>query len=48
MIQGETAVELSEFLMANDDQQRFLFDEPNVSHILFVLPLIRTRKRPKQ
>jgi hypothetical protein len=48
MIQSETAQELSEFLMANDDQQRTLFDEPKVSAYNIVLLLIRTRKKPKQ
>lgn len=47
MIQPETAQELSEFLMANDEQQRNLFDEPSVSNSI-VLSLFRTRKKPKQ
>ena len=34
MIQPETADNVAEFLMANDEQQRHLFDEPNVSSIL--------------
>jgi hypothetical protein len=32
MIQEETSQAVSEFLNANDDQQRHLFDEPNVSN----------------
>jgi len=34
MIQEETSQAVSEFLNANDDQQRHLFDEPVVSSCL--------------
>lgn len=45
MIQPETSESIGEFLMANDDQQRHLFDEPNVSNTFFINILIQNKKK---
>lgn len=46
MIQEETALSVKEFLNADDDQQRHLFDEPNVSYPIKSQNCLEQEKSP--